>query len=230
MMRVDAKRLGDSARAWLDGRGQPIEVTDRQTAKLDMARAVSRRQQALLAAAGESEPVLRRWYVLTIAGGEDILVDNALTNAGVEHWMAVEKLATKWRGGRKHQRFCAVVKPFFPGYMFVRVAWGEMTWHGLDGVNGVSGIVGGAMNPAPLSDKEFDKFRWHAENDPKFLKAMRNALDVGDLVRIDEGPFAHFEAVLVQLCEESARVRVEVELFGRATPVDLDLAQITKVE
>lgn len=220
MMALDKKQLSDAEAL----------TSDRQTMRLDAARALSRRSQALLAAAGESEPVTRRWYVLTVAGGADIPVDNALTNAGVEHWMAVEKLTSKWRGGRKHQRFCASVKPIFKGYIFVNVAWSEMTWRGLSSIDGVEGIVGGAICPAPLAQKEFDRFRWRVDNDPKFLKALRNALEPGASVRVEEGPFASFPGVVLELFEKTARVTVEVDIFGRRVPVDLELAQIRKVE
>lgn len=216
MMRVDTKRLSEAQLTMLRERSEE--------------RGLSRRAQALLASAWESGPVTPRWYVLSVAPGEDIAVDNALANAGVEHWMATEKKTAKWRGGRRHQRFCAIVKPTFAGYMFVRVAWGEMAWKTLSGIEGVDGIVGGAISPAPLRDKEFDKFRARADEDPNFLRALSSALREGDAVRIDEGPFAHFAGIVLALFEKTSRAMVEVDIFGRKTPVDLELAQIEKLD
>lgn len=216
MMRIDTKQLSEASATYL-------------TEQVEM-RALSRKQQALLAGAWESGPVTARWYVLSIAPGEDIAVDNALAEAKVEHWMVTEKKTAKWRGGRRHQRFCAVVKPIFPGYMFVRLAWGEMAWKLLSGIEGVDGIVGGAISPAPLRDKEFDKFRARADDDPNFLLALSSALKAGDAVRIDEGPFAHFAGIVLALSEKTSRAMVEVDIFGRKTPVDLDLAQIEKLD
>jgi len=219
-MALDRKQLSEAT---------PVP-TDRQTMRLDAARMISRRQQALLAAAGESGPCEPRWYVLTLVMGTDISVDNALTNAGIEHWMAVLTFKGKRRSGRKWQSFCSTVKAAFPGYMFVRVAWSEITWHGLKGIAGVGDVVGGAICPSPLQDKEMHRFRLRAEKDPQFIRKLVNALSEGDAVRIDTGPFSGCEGVVRTLFEKTARAGVDVDIFGRVATVDLELAQITKVD
>lgn len=207
-----------------------VEPTRRQAEKLDEAQHLSRRTQALLASAGMSEPRWRRWYVLTLEHGADIPVDNALTNAAIPHWMATLGIKRKRRSHRKFQTFCPLITPAFPGYMFVHVAWFDETWEAFKRVEGVVGVVGRPMAPAPLPDKEFQKFRLRAERDPQFIAELSNELKIGDDVRVDDGPFASFPGVVSALNPKAARVSIDVHIFGRVVPVDLDLAQITKVE
>lgn len=207
-----------------------LEPTDRQAAKLDEAQRLSRRSQALLAAAGMSEPIARRWYVLTIEQGADIPVDNALTNSGVEHWMPSVKRSTKWRGGRRFQRFCPVVAPACPGYMFVHVEWVDGTWDGLKSVEGVVEVIGGPMSPSPLQDKDFTTFRALVNDDPNFLKKLTNALKVGDDVLIHEGLARGFIGIVRSLMEETGRLEVEVDASVGTFKADLSIAQVTKLE
>lgn len=190
---------------------------------------VSRRTQALLAGAGQDGPA-KRWYVLMIQPGFDISVDNALGTARVERWMAAVKIEGKRRGGRKFQTFCPLVAAALPGYLFVRVAWESEAWHGLTSIEGVAGIIGGAMRPAPLQDKEIDRLRKRVEKDPTFIATLVNALKAGDDVRVDDGPFTGFEGVVNTLLGKGGRVKVDVDIFGRIATVDLDVAQISKSE
>ncbi|WP_406871609.1 transcription termination/antitermination protein NusG [Aminobacter sp. P9b] len=228
MMAVRGKQLSEaSERVWLDGKGEPINI-DRAWQKSDRRIALTRREQAMLAAAGMDGPEAR-WYVLRIENGMDKAVDKALEDANVEHCMLSLKLAAKRRGKRKHQKLEAVDVPAFPGYVFVKVVACPASWAGLQTIAGVVGPIGGGEYPAPVSANEITKLQAKIEKDPKAIAVLTNALLSGDKVMIDNGPFASFEAVVLMI-GETDRIRVEASIFGRAVPIDLDLAQVTKLD
>jgi len=225
MMRADNKQ--PSERVWLDRVGEPINL-DRAWQKSDVRIALSRREQAMLAAAGMDGPEAR-WYVLRVDSGTDKAVDNALKEANVERVMLSIEVEAKRRGGRKHQTLETCRAPAFPGYIFVRVVSRPETWAGLRCIKGVIEPIGGADKPKPVKGQEVLKFQARIENDPAAFATLTNALKAGDRVAIDDGPFASFEAVVLMLADKH-RVSVEVDIFGRPTPINLDLAQVTKLE
>jgi transcription termination/antitermination protein NusG len=218
MMRVDTKRLSEVE----------VIVGDRQTVRLDAARAVSRRQQALLAGANQVVPE-QDWYVLLVADGFDNVVDNTLTNARIEHWMPALKIERKRRYGRRRPDFDAIVAPALPGYMFAKVVPCAETWAGLKMLDGVLGPLGGAACPSPVKAKEITKLQAFIEEDPKAVEILTNALKAGDKVSVDDGPFRSFEGI-VTLLMGKRKVEVEVEIFGRAVPLALDVAHVTKLD
>lgn len=219
MMAVDGKLLSDAV---------AVGPTDRQTAKLDAARAISRRQQALLAAAGMEAPE-RRWYVLMVQHGKDFAVDNALETAGVERWMATWQRPQQHRIRRPKRSPRLVTVPFFPGYVFVRVAWTAYAWEGLRTIEGVQGVIGSAVSPSSVDDQVLCKFKAMLD-DPVAQKELAATLKLGDTVMVDDGPFRSFPGEVVAVDDGQCRALIEVMIFGRAVPVDLDLAQITKIE
>ncbi len=218
MMRIDHKQLNDAATS---------APTDRQTAALDKARDLSRRSQALLAAAGESEPS-RRWYVLRVMTGHEKDVDIVLGRADVERWLPVESVVPKRRGGMSAKPREAVEVPFWPGYLFVKVAGTDRAMAGLLGVEHVLGILGGALRPAALKDDIILKLQLFLQKDRTARETLLNALKVGHAVRVDSGPFASFEGV-VTLLQGFDRVKVEVNIFGRVAPVALHLDQVSRI-
>lgn len=226
MMRADVKRLNENGqRVWLDRQGEPINV-DRAWQKHDKRIALSRRQQAMLAAAGMDGPEAR-WYVLQVAHGADIAVDNSLKEAKIERWMAQETIVVRRRGRFGMMRPKAKTVPFLPGYIFVNVVWCPPCWHALTGIKGVVNVLGGAERPASVPDAKMLKLRADIEHDPEAVKAMLKEFDVGDQVSVDHGPFASFPGV-VQSLDGRGRAQIEVLIFGRTVSVDLDLAQISK--
>jgi transcription antitermination factor NusG len=222
-----SKQLSESNRVWLDQKGEPINV-DRAWQKSDRRIALTQRDRALLAAAGMDGPEAQ-WYVLRIDYGMDKAVDKALDVANVERCMLVLKMDAKRRGKRKYQKLEQVNMPAFPGYLFVKVVACPATWAGLQTIDGVVGPIGGADRPAPISASEITKLQAKIEKDPKAIAVLTNALLVGDKVMIDDGPFASFEAIVLMV-GETDRIRVETGIFGRPVPIDLDLAQVTKLD
>jgi transcription antitermination factor NusG len=229
MMSVDAKRLNDGAgRVWVaPDTGEIIDITYAWQ-KSDARIALRRREQAMLAAAGQTGPEAR-WYVLRVDNGMDKAVDKALSDANVERWMPVTEIGATWRGGRKGPRGCSKIVPVLPGYILIHVVSCAPAWAALSTIKGVRGVLGGAYAPAPISDDKVLKLRAFVERDPVAIDVLTKALKAGDTVRVTDGPFASFPGIVEEVLEKG-RALVEVMIFGRATPVDLDLAQITKLD
>jgi transcription antitermination factor NusG len=226
MMRADVKRLNEAEHVWVaPDTGEVINI-DRAWQESDKRIAITRRQQALLAAAGESGPTAR-WYVLQVKRGADIAVDKLLSEANIEHWVAQETKIVRRRGRYGMCRPKDVTVPFLPGYIFIKVVWCAPCWEALSGLKGVSGVIGGAERPPYVPDAKLLKMRADVENDPEAIRAILREINPGDKVSVDDGPFASFPAV-VEAVTDKGRAKVEVLIFGRVVSIDLDLAQISK--
>lgn len=117
-------------------------------------------------------------------------------------------------------------KRVFPGYILVQMILDEESWYVVRNTPGVTGFVGVGTRPSPLEDDEVEKIlsRMEAEQ-PRIKVSFR----VGETVRITEGPFADFMAVVDELYPERGKVRVLVSFFGRETPVEMDFMQVERV-
>lgn len=119
-------------------------------------------------------------------------------------------------------------RKFFPGYVLVQMDMVDETWHLVKDTPRVMGFIGGTSSkPAPITDKEaeaiLNRVQEGAERpQPKIL------FEPGEVVRINEGPFNDFNGVVEEVDYEKNRLRVEVSIFGRSTPVDLEFGQVEK--
>ncbi|HTV69792.1 MAG TPA: transcription termination/antitermination protein NusG [Rhizobiaceae bacterium] len=204
-----------------------VGPTDRQTLKLMAARELSRRQQALLAAVAEPLPE-RCWYVLTVFDGCDNLVDIALDDVKIEHWMPSKGKRPVRRRSRFNGRRDEIDIPAFPGYMFVHVFSCAEGWQGLKSIEGVRGVIGGYERPAPVKSEVITRLQVRLESDPQAIATLTNAIQIGDKVDVVDGPFASFPGVVESVDKKRARAKVEVLIFGRIVSADLELAQIEK--
>lgn len=216
MMRADVKRLSDADRINLD----------RCYAESDRQRGLSRRAQALLAAAGQSESALH-WYVLRLDHNAEMAVDKLLHEANVEHWLPFMKVADKRRGGRKKEARNPVSVLAWPGYMFVRVDPTAEAWAGLRTVKGIVGVLAAGEKPFPVKHEKILQLQVFLEGNVVAMHEIAMQLKLGEMVRVNQGPFASHNGQVSELCEDG-RVRVEVMLFGRAVPITLGLDQIDK--
>ena len=119
-------------------------------------------------------------------------------------------------------------RKFFPGYVLVEMEMNEETWHLVRSTPRVTGFIGGtATNPTPISEKEVAKIMSQIQEGvekprPKVL------FEVGEMVRVKEGPFTDFHGAVEDVNYEKSRIRVAVTIFGRATPVELEFGQVEK--
>ncbi len=117
-------------------------------------------------------------------------------------------------------------KRVFPGYILVHMILDEESWYVVRNTPGVTGFVGSGTRPMPLSQEEVDKILVRMKADQPRIKVN---FRVGETVRIVEGPFADFMAVVDEILPERGKIRVLVSFFGRETPVEMDFLQVEKI-
>ena len=174
-----------------------------------------------------------RWYVVHAYSGMEKAVERNLRErierAGMQEKFGRILVPTEevveLKGGKK----AVTQRRFFPGYVLVEMEMGDDTWHLVKHTSKVTGFVGGAKTrPSPISEAEVMKIVTQMQEGvekprPKVL------WEVGETVRIKEGPFTDFNGAVEDVNYDKSKVRVAVTIFGRATPVELDFAQVEKV-
>jgi len=118
-------------------------------------------------------------------------------------------------------------RKFFPGYILVEMEMNDETWHVVKDTPQVSGFLGSGGKPRPMPAKEVAALKQQIEEGverprPKVM------FDIGDAVRVMDGPFASFNGVVEEVMEDKAKLKVSVSIFGRPTPVELDFVQVEK--
>ena len=174
----------------------------------------------------------KRWYVVHVYSGMEKSVHRALIErierAGLQtsfgQILVPSEEVVEVKGGQKS----ITERRIFPGYVLVEMDLTDETWHLVKNTNRVTGFLGGSGNrPTPISEKEVAKILSQMEEGvekprPKIL------FEVGEMVRVKEGPFADFNGNVEEVNYEKSKVRVSVTIFGRATPVELDFSQVEK--
>lgn len=174
----------------------------------------------------------KRWYVVHAYSGFEKSVQRALleriARSGMEDkfgqvLVPVEEVV-EMKGGQK----AISERKFFPGYVLVEMDMDEESWHLVKSTPRVTGFVGGtATNPTPISEQEVEKIMSQIQEGvekprPKVL------FEVGEVVRVKEGPFTDFHGSVEDVNYEKSKLRVSVTIFGRATPVELEFGQVEK--
>ena len=173
-----------------------------------------------------------RWYVVHAYSGFENQVKRSLEEriklASLEELfgdvMVPTEEVVEMRDGQKRKSD----RKFFPGYVLVQMDMTDETWHLVKDVPKVMGFIGGTTDkPAPITDREaesiLNRVQEGAEKPrPKVL------FETGEVVRITDGPFNDFNGVVEEVDYDKNRLRVEVSIFGRSTPVDLEFGQVEK--
>ena len=120
----------------------------------------------------------------------------------------------------------AVLASFYPGYMFVQMVLDDRTFHLVKNTPKITGFLGGTK-PTPVPEREITGVQTSVVEGKRPQK-QKVVFEVGDTVRVIEGPFANFSATVEEVKPEKQKVKVLVSIFGRATPVDLDFNQVEK--
>ncbi|MDO4871288.1 MAG: transcription termination/antitermination protein NusG [Candidatus Saccharibacteria bacterium] len=119
-------------------------------------------------------------------------------------------------------------RKFFPGYILVEMEMNDYTWHMVKSIPKVSGFVGGSADkPVPVSEKEMNKLLQRIEDGVEKPKP-KVIFEIGEELRITEGPFSEFTGVIEEVNYDKNRLKVSVLIFGRATPVELEFNQVAK--
>ena len=174
----------------------------------------------------------QRWYVVHAYSGYENKVKNSLAEyverAGLGESfgeiLVPSEEVVEIRDGKKRTS----ERKFFPGYVLVQMEMNEETWHLVKSVPQVMGFIGGTSDrPAPISQKEVDRILQRVETSvdkprPKVI------YEPGEMVRVIDGPFKDFEAVIEEVDYEKNKLQVSVLIFGRSTPVELEFTQVEK--
>lgn len=173
----------------------------------------------------------KEWYVVhTYSGFEHkakaALEERIRTLGMQEHFgeilVPAEKVVELVKGRKKTSS-----RKFFPGYMLVNMDLNDETWHLVKSTPKVTGFVGDATNPSPISETEVREITHQmaegaARPKPKVL------FETGESVKVIDGPFADFNGVVEEVKADKGKLRVLISIFGRATPVELDFVQVEK--
>lgn len=173
----------------------------------------------------------RHWYILHTYSGFEEKVKAAMHErikaAGQEEsfgeiLVPTEQVVEMIKGAKKTSS-----RKFFPGYILLNVDLNEATWHTVRGTPKVTGFVGNDLNPEPISDDDAMKIIGRIK-DGAVKPKPKIMYDVGDTVRVIDGPFTNFQGIVDEVHPDKGRVRVMVSIFGRETPVELEFIQVSK--
>ncbi|MBL8483178.1 MAG: transcription termination/antitermination protein NusG [Rhodocyclaceae bacterium] len=174
----------------------------------------------------------KRWYVVHAYSGFEKSVQRALidrvSRQGMQEQFGkilvpVEEVV-EMKGGQKS----ISERKFFPGYVLVEMEMNDDTWHLVKSTPKVTGFVGGtATKPTPISEKEVEKIL-HQMQEGVEKPRPKVLFEVGELVRVKEGPFTDFNGTVEDVNYDKSKIRVSVTIFGRATPVELEFSQVEK--
>ena len=174
----------------------------------------------------------KRWYVVHAYSGFEKSVLRALVEriarAGMQDkfgqiLVPVEEVI-EMKGGQKS----ISERKFFPGYVLVEMDMDDDSWHLVKSTPKVTGFVGGTANkPTPISEKEVAKIM-HQMQEGVEKPRPKVLFEVGEMVRVKEGPFTDFNGSVEEVNYDKSRLRVAVTIFGRSTPVELEFSQVEK--
>jgi transcription termination/antitermination protein NusG len=173
-----------------------------------------------------------QWYVVhAYSGMEKAVMRNLterITRAGMQDKFGQILVPTEEVVEVKNGQKTISERRFFPGYVLVQMDLDDLSWHLVKQTSKVSGFVGGARNrPAPISQAEVDKILAQMQEGTEKPKP-KTLFEVGEMVRVKEGPFTDFNGNVESVNYEKSKIQVSVTIFGRATPVELDFGQVEK--
>ena len=173
-----------------------------------------------------------KWYIVHVYSGFEAKVKKALEERIAlsphpekfgEILVPTEQIVELVKGKRKESS-----RKFYPGYILVHMALDDETWHIVNDTAKVTGFLGGRSKPTPLTDEEAEVILSRMEAG-KLKPQPKYFFELGDEIRVIDGPFANFNGTVEEVNPEKGKIRVLVTIFGRSTPVELDFVQVSKL-
>jgi transcriptional antiterminator NusG len=174
----------------------------------------------------------KRWYIIHVFSGAEEFVVKALEEKIKKYKMDKQitgmvipkENVIEIKDGKK----VVSEKRSFPGYILVEMEMNDKNWYFVRNTPKVTGFVGAGKKPKPLSEREVSTILKHIETTQVTPKPKYH-FEVGEAVKIIDGPFLNFNGVVESVSEEKNLLKVTVTIFGRPTPVDLDFLQVEKI-
>ncbi len=173
----------------------------------------------------------QRWYVINVYSGFENKVAESIRELAEQKGMAdlfeqilvpVEEVVEMRRGSK-----IKTERKFFPGYVLIKMEMTDESWHLVKNTAKMTGFLGGGGRPTPVSDAEVERILRQVQEGIERPKPSVT-FEIGEQVRVCDGPFNSFSGLVEEVDEERARLKVAVSIFGRATPVELEYSQVEK--
>ena len=174
----------------------------------------------------------KRWYVVHVYSGFEKKIAQQIKEQATQKGLAdqiddvlvpSEEVVELRRGQKVNAE-----RKFFPGYVLVKMELSDEAWHLVKDTPKVTGFLGSKTRPQPISEAEAERIMKQAQEG---VERPRPAIlfEIGEQVRVADGPFTSFNGTVEEVDEEKGRVKVSVSIFGRSTPVELEYGQVEKV-
>ena len=173
-----------------------------------------------------------QWYVIHVYSGfekrvaesiEEQARQSLLSDQIEEVLVPTEEVIKMRRGAKVNSE-----RKFFPGYVLIKMVMTNESWHLVKNTSKVTGFLGTANEPVPISEAEANRILRQVQDGIERPKPSI-LFEVGEMVRVADGPFSSFNGMVEEVDEDKARIKVSVSIFGRATPVELEYSQVEKL-
>ena len=174
---------------------------------------------------------MKNWYIVqTFSGFEqkvaETIKDNIKANKledNIEDVLVPMHEVTEVKRGKRVQR----KKKYFTSYILVKMEMSKDLYHMIKNIQKVTGFLGPTGNPVPVPEKEIEKIMGRIK-EGTLVPKPQISFDIGEQVKVCEGPFASFSGLVEEVDEEKSRLKVSVSIFGRPTPIELEYNQVEK--
>jgi len=174
----------------------------------------------------------KRWYVLHVYSGFEKKIATQIKEQAEQKGLAeqigdiivpVEEVTEVRRAQKVNTE-----RKFFPGYVLINMDMSDDAWHLVKDVPKVTGFLGSKTRPSPITDAEAERIMKQSQEGSENRRPAV-IFEIGEQVRVADGPFTSFNGVIEEVDEDKGRVKVSVSIFGRSTPVDLEYGQVEKL-